>query len=84
MRPGSKHTPEMRAALSQKMRTLHSSPEARKLISQRTKEGLADAIGVSRELRALRVHWKLAEPAVRTKFLREIFETAFEPRRRQR
>jgi hypothetical protein len=83
MRLGSKHTPEMRAALGQKMRAVHASPEAREFISRRTKEGLQNAPGVSRELRALRAYWKLAEPAVRKRFIQEIFDAAFEPRRRR-
>jgi hypothetical protein len=66
----------MRAALSEKMSTLYASPEARELISRRTKEALAG--GVSRELKALRAYWRLAEPAVRKKFIQEIFDTAFD------
>ena len=72
MKPGDKHSPAAREALSQKVRTSMSDPEVRKRISERTKDGMMAAAGMLPELSALRRAWRDARPTVRKRFLSEL------------
>ena len=67
---------EMRAALRQTMRAVHSSPEARELISRRTKDALAAKKAQGVALGGLRAHGAQArEDAIeRAEQLRPVFD----------
>jgi hypothetical protein len=68
MRPGSKRTPEMRAAMSAKMRVVMGDPAVRHRVSEGTRAGIRAA---AEELPAS------SRPSVRKRFIDELFSAAY-------
>ena len=81
------HSPETRA----KIRATMSDPARRAEISeatkirmadpavrQRIKDGMAEASGEAAEIHLMRAAWKAARPAVRARFIAELFAPACE------
>jgi hypothetical protein len=77
MKPGSKHTPEMRAAMSAKMRVIMNDPAVRRRISEGTKAGMLAAADELPELILLRNAWGRCRPSVRKRFIEELLSAAF-------
>jgi hypothetical protein len=78
MRRGSKHTPQMRAAMSAKMRVVMNDPAVRRRISSGTKAGMrAAAEGELPELMQLRAAWAGCRPSVRRRFIDELLAAAY-------
>jgi hypothetical protein len=74
MKRGGKHTPEMRAALSAKMRVVMNSPDVKRRVSDGTKKGMEAIAADLPEKRALLAAWRQAGPWARKQFLSEILD----------
>jgi hypothetical protein len=85
-KPGFRHSDDAKARIGASNKAHWSSPEKRAETSARTKQLMADpavrqriragmlrASGQTSEVRLLRAAWRAACPAVRTRFLAELF-----------
>jgi hypothetical protein len=78
MRRGSKHTPQMRAAMSAKMRVVMNDPAVRRRVSDGTKAGMrAAAEEELPELILLRTAWALSRPPVRKRFIDALLSVVY-------
>ena len=77
MRLGSKRTPEMRAAMSAKMRVIMNDPAVRHRVSEGTKAGMRAAAEELPEFILLRTAWANSRPSVRKRFIDELFAAAY-------
>ena len=78
MRLGSKHTPQMRAAMSAKMRVVMNDPAVRRRISNGTKASMrAAAEEELPELTLLRTAWGRSRPSVRKRFIDELLSAVY-------
>ena len=72
MRPGSRHSTEVRQKISERVRAGMASPEVRKRISERTKEGMRNGPVETRQRQRLHTAWNGATNQVRKEFLAKI------------
>ena len=85
MKPGSRHSPEVRAKIAARVRNAMADPVVRQKISERTKaamadpavrrkisDGMSDAYGPDREFLSLVAAWNRARANVRRRFLNQM------------
>jgi O-methyltransferase involved in polyketide biosynthesis len=77
MRLGSKHTAQMRAAMSAKMRVVMNDPAVRRRVSDGTKAGMRAAAEELPELTMLRTAWARSRPSVRKRFIDELLSAVY-------
>jgi hypothetical protein len=78
MRRAWKHTPEIRAAMSAKMRLIMNDPAVRQRVSEGTKAGMrAAAEEELPELMQLQAAWAGSRPSVRKRFIDELLAAAY-------
>jgi hypothetical protein len=74
MKPGSRHDQGARARIAEGTRAAMASPEVRRRISERTREGMLAASELQHsELHGLRTAWRAARPVARQRWLAELF-----------